>query len=85
MKPQLPEKPPSLETPREDSNSSLMTILTLLLLGGVLVGLVFLSLGSILGPLLLLLLVLPAIAMFHYLLWGWWLGKAIERDANENE
>ena len=80
--PPLPPKPP--QTP-EKSNSALMTILTLMLLVGVFVGLALVSLGSILGALILLLLVLPAIALFHYLVWGWWLGKMIEDAEREEE
>lgn len=80
--PPKPEKPPA---PQEKPNTALTTIMTLLLLAGVFVGLTLVSLGSILGALLLLLLVLPAIALFHYLVWGWWLGKMLEQSEQEPE
>lgn len=80
--PKLPPKPPVPPEPKPDTWLSLF--LTLTIIGGVLVGLVFVSMGSILGPLLLILLVLPAIALFHYLVWGWWLGKMLN-DAAAHE
>ena len=81
----VPPKPTKPPPPESQSNTALTTIFTLLLLAGFSVGLVLLSLGSILGPLLLLFLVLPAVAMFHYLVWGWWLGKMINDSADESE
>ena len=81
----VPPKPTKPPPPESQSNTALTTIFTLLLLVGFFVGLVLLSLGSILGPLLLLFLVLPAIAMFHYLVWGWWLGKMIEGSQEDDE
>jgi hypothetical protein len=77
-----PPKPP---LPVEQSSGAATTIITVLLLLGVFVGLVLVSLGSILGPLLLLFLALPAIALFHYLVWGWWLGRLIEQAEHEQQ
>ena len=78
--PPKPTKPPR---PPERSANALTTIVSLLLLGGIVIGLALVSLGSALGALILLLLVLPAIALFHYIVWGWWLGKMIEQQAPE--
>ena len=39
------------------------------------------SFGSIFAVLVLAGLVLPIIVTFHYVLWGWWLGKAIQESA----
>ena len=80
-----PPKPTRPPEPQEKSNSALTTILTLLLLAGVFIGLALVSVGSVLGALVLLLLVLPAIALFHYLVWGWWLGKMIDKAEREEE
>ena len=80
-----PPKPEKPAAPEEKPSPALTTIVTLLLLAGVFVGLTLVSLGSILGALLLLLLVLPTIALFHYLVWGWWLGKMLEEKASEAE
>lgn len=78
-----PPKPPP--PPQEKSGTWLGFVLSLLLLGGVIAGLSFLSLGSFLGVVILALVVLPALVLFHYLLWGWWLGRLIQQQAEEEE
>lgn len=81
MKPAPPPKPP-LERTASPTWAG-YALLVLLLVGGI-AGLVLVSFGSVCSVVLLAAVVLPIVALTHYLLWGWWLGKAI-RDAGERQ
>ncbi len=49
------------------------------------VGLTFLTLGFF-GPVMIIAGLIFAMAAFHYLTWGWWLGSVLEaaRDEEDN-
>lgn len=81
--PEPPLKPPTPSRPPEGSWLSIL--LVLMLLGTTLAILSFLTLGAMVGAIVLALMVLPGVVLFHYLLWGWWLGKMIEQDADAEE
>lgn len=75
------EPPPAPEKPR---GSWLAIILVILLCGAAYLALTFLTLGMF-GPILLVVGVMFAIVAFHYVVWGWWLGKVIRQARNEDE
>ena len=58
--------------------------MVLLLLGGFFVLLTFLSTG-LLAPLAFIALGIVTICGLHYIVWGWWLGAAIRREAEEED
>ncbi len=75
-----PERP--IEQPK--SGRSWIPIALLVLAGFVAyLALVFLTLG-VFGPVLIIGGALLGIVMFHYVVWGWWLGKVI-RDASDED
>lgn len=49
-----------------------------------LVGLLFLTLGYF-GPVVLLAAGIFAFALLHYLVWGWWLARAVRDEAAEDD
>ena len=79
------ERPP-LEPPEPPpkSGSYLSIILAGLLAVAVFIGLFFLTLGAV-GPILVIGVGVFALAAFHYVVWGWWLSKLIQQDAEEEE
>ncbi len=80
------ERPPALEqeesAPRRSSYLSL--ILASVLALGIFVGLFFLTLGAI-GPIAVIGGGVFALAAFHYIVWGWWLSRLIERDVKQED
>ncbi len=69
---------------RSDRGSWLSIFLTMLLAGFVAAALFVLSLGQLL-PILVIGGLIFLVTAFHYLIWGWWLGKMIRREAEEDE
>jgi hypothetical protein len=59
-------------------------MLMFLLAGAIAVVLFVLSLGQLL-PVLVIGGVIFLVTAFHYLVWGWWLGKMIQQEAREEE
>jgi len=76
--PPPPTKPPE---PEKAKISWVAMLLAFLLFAVVVVAIDFLALGAFL-PVVILGGVLFAIAGFHYLVWGWWLGNIL-RNAEE--
>jgi hypothetical protein len=80
--PPLPPPKPRLDHSPPPASWAGYLLFGLLLVAGIAV-LGVISFGSIFSVLILAVVVLPIIVLFHYVLWGWWLGKAI-RDAGEH-
>jgi hypothetical protein len=78
---ELPPRPAPSPAPR---GGWLSIILTGFVLALAAIVLFVLSLGQLLPILVIGGLVFLATA-FHYLVWGWWLGKMIHREAEEEE
>jgi hypothetical protein len=78
----MPPKPPLDRSPPAVSWAGYALFGMLIVAGIAVLGVI--SFGSIFAVLFLAGLVLPIIVTFHYVLWGWWLGKAIQ-DAGERE
>lgn len=76
------ERPPAddEENPRRGSYLSLM--LAGVLAVAVFLGLFFLTLGAV-GPIVAIGAGVFALAAFHYVVWGWWLSRMIQREAEE--
>jgi len=66
----------SVRKPWHSLMSASMAFLLLLLS---LAGLYVLSMGA-LGPFIVIAGIVILIVMFHYVVWGWWLGPAIRRE-----
>ncbi len=64
--------------------SWLSILLATLLLGVVGLVLLVLSLGQLL-PVLVIGGLIFLVTAFHYLVWGWWLGPMIHREAEDEE
>lgn len=77
-----PEPPDPEGAPRRGSYLSLLLAAVLAL--GVFLGLFFLTLGAI-GPMVIIGGGVFALAAFHYIVWGWWLGRLIRDEADEKE
>lgn len=75
---------PPVAPQRSDRHSWLSIVLTVLVAGFLAAALFVLSLGQLLPILAIGSLFFLATA-FHYLVWGWWLGKMIRREAEEDE
>jgi hypothetical protein len=81
----MPELPPRPAAPEKPQRGSWLSIfLTAFLLLGVGAVLLVLSLGQLLPILAIGGLIFLATA-FHYLVWGWWLGAMIQREAEEED
>ena len=79
-----PPTRPDLAEPRTSRRGAWLAIfLTFAVLVGAYLALVFLSLGF-LAPLVVIGGLVFLFTAFHYLVWGWWLGRVI-RQARENE
>jgi hypothetical protein len=77
-----------IEPPRPDEEEVrqrpyLSIVLALLLAAAVFVGLFFLTLGAV-GPMLLIAGGVFALVAVNYLVWGWWLGRLIREDADDD-
>jgi hypothetical protein len=82
---ELPTRPAAPQkTERPQRGSWLALLLMFLLAGAVGVVLFVLSLGQLL-PILVMGGLIFLVTAFHYVVWGWWLGKMIEREAREEE
>jgi hypothetical protein len=81
----MPE-PPSRPTPAEPRPRGgwLSIILTIVFLGIGGVVLFVLSLGQLL-PVLVIGALIFLVTGFHYLVWGWWLGKMIQQEAESED
>jgi hypothetical protein len=80
----LPPTRPELGEPRRSSRGAWFAIiLALAAFVGAYLALVFLSLGF-LAPLIVIGGLVFLVTAFHYVVWGWWLGRVI-RQARENE
>lgn len=60
------------------------SMLTFGVIAAVLVGLYVLSLGT-LGPILLVIGALFGVIALQYVVWGWWLGRMIHEEADDDE
>jgi hypothetical protein len=78
-----PPKPPALPAEQEARGSWLSIFLTLLMCAAAYIVLSFVTL-NVFGPVLIIAGVVFLVVSFHYLVWGWWLGKVI-RDAHEED
>jgi len=67
------------DTVRKPWHSLVAAGLAFLLLMFSLAGLYVLSMGA-LGPVIVIAGVVILIVVFHYFVWGWWLGPAIRRE-----
>lgn len=70
--------------PPEKRGSWLGIVLALIFCSVVFVVLTFLTFGFF-GHLLIVVGVLFGIVAFHYLTWGWWLGKVIRQASDEDD
>jgi hypothetical protein len=84
----MPATPPPLKPPLDRRPSSVSwagyMLFGMLIAAGVAV-LGVISFGSIFAVFVLAGLVLPIIVLFHYVLWGWWLGKSIRESAEHTD
>jgi hypothetical protein len=80
--PELPSRPSAPVT--NGRGSWLSLFLAALLAGAVGAVLLVLSLGQLL-PVIVIGGVIFLATAFHYLVWGWWLGKMIQQEAAEDE
>ncbi|MBW3598351.1 MAG: hypothetical protein KY475_13900 [Planctomycetes bacterium] len=81
--PAPPPRPlPPEKIPRRSSWLSIFLAMLLLLIVGLV--LLVLSLGQLL-PVLVIGGLIFLVTGFHYLVWGWWLGRMIEREAENEE
>jgi hypothetical protein len=78
-----PQRPPPPEQSRPKS-SPLSILLALGVLALACVVLFFLT-GGFFGLVMVIAGVAFAFAALHYLVWGWWLGALIRRDAEEED
>lgn len=77
-----PEAEHQESAPRRGSYLSLLLAAMLAL--AVFLGLFFLTLGAV-GPMVVIGGGVFALAAFHYVVWGWWLGRVIRADAEEDD
>jgi hypothetical protein len=75
---------PTAEEPQPQRGSYLSIMLAGLLAAAVFLALFFLTLGAV-GPLVVIGAGVFALAAFHYVVWGWWLSRLIQRDVEEEE
>jgi hypothetical protein len=80
--PSRPAPPQKSEAPQRGSWLGLL--LMALVVGAIGVVLFVLSLGQLL-PILVMGGLIFLVTAFHYVVWGWWLGRMIEREAQEEE
>jgi hypothetical protein len=83
----MSERPESVPpAPKSDRSNAatFVALFGLILMGGALVGLTALVLPQFLGLVLVVggLFVLPA--LFHYLVWGWWLSQIKDDDPDDD-
>ncbi len=79
--PDVKLKRPKIE---ERRHSWLGIVFALICCMGVYGGLSFLTLGFF-GPVLIVGGVAFGIALFHYFVWGWWLGKILREAADDDD
>ena len=63
----------------QSNAATAIALLGLLLISAALLGLMALVLPQLLG-ILIVILIFAVPAAFHYLVWGWWLSQARERE-----
>jgi hypothetical protein len=80
--PKTPESPANLS--RGQRGSWLSLFLAALLAGAVGLMLLVISLGQLLPVVVIGGLIFLATA-FHYVVWGWWLGKMIQQESQDEE
>ncbi len=70
----------------QSNAATAIALLGLLLISGALLGLMALVLPQVLG-ILIVILIFAVPAVFHYLIWGWWLSQARrqEHDVEQGE
>lgn len=80
----IPPLPPRLELPEQPRGSWLAILLMAGVTGMLVVVLTFLTIGYF-GPVLIVAAAMGCIVLFHYVVWGWWLGKVLRQAAAEEE
>ena len=75
------ERPPEPQAPR---GSCLGVLMIASLISGVAAALNFVSMG-VFGLVAIVVGVILLVSMFHYLVWGWWLGGMIRREVEAEE
>jgi hypothetical protein len=76
------ERPPAEADESPPRGSYLSLMLAGVLAVAVFLGLFFLTLGAV-GPIVAIGVGVFALAAFHYVVWGWWLSRIIQREAEE--
>lgn len=75
---------PQFEQPQKARGSFLAVFLAIALVLAACICLYFLTAG-VFGPVLLIGGGVFALAAFHYVVWGWWLGRIIREEAQADE
>jgi hypothetical protein len=81
--PPRPERPPP-ETASSSGRTWLAIVLALVFFSIMAVGLMLLSYGFF-APVFAIAGLIFFVTTMHYLLWGWWLGKMIREEAEEDD
>ncbi len=68
----------------QSNAATAIALLGLLLIAAALLGLMALVLPQVLG-ILIVILIFAVPAVFHYLVWGWWLSQVRDREAEMEE
>lgn len=81
--PRMPSRPAaaSPENPPRKKSSTLSAVVGAFVL---IAGVLLCSLGNLIGPAAIA-AVIFAFAGLHYLIWGWWLSKAIRRQVEDEQ
>jgi hypothetical protein len=72
------------EQPQKARGSFIAVFMAIALAMAVCIGLYFLTAG-VFGPVLLIGGGVFALAAFHYVVWGWWLGRIIREEAQADQ
>jgi hypothetical protein len=83
----MPDRPqPATPSPKSDRSNAatFVALFGLILMGGALVGLTALVLPQFLGLVVVIGGLFVAPALFHYLVWGWWLSQIKDENPDDD-
>ncbi|MEE3219743.1 MAG: hypothetical protein VX257_05750 [Planctomycetota bacterium] len=82
--PRMPSRPPAAESPENLPRKKSSTLSAVVGVFVLIAGVLLCSLGNLIGPAAIA-AVIFAFAGLHYLIWGWWLSKAIRRQVEDEQ